>query len=429
MGMGGAMSGAAETHTRRQIGLRLLPFLFFLYIINFLDRASASYVAIGMARDLGFQDRVFGLGFGIFFIGYLILQIPGAVLAEWWSARKVIAITLVAWGAMTSLTALVHTPMQLYLARFLLGAAEAGFFPGVVVYLSHWFIREDRAKATSNFMSAIPLSFVIGSPIAGWILGHSWSGMAGWRWLFVVEGLPAIFFGVIAYFFLTDRPREAAWLQAEQREWISAKLAQQGARQGQTMTISEAFSSRNVLLLAVLTFLNYTVFYSFIFWMPTMLKRLTGIADARVGWLGAIPYLVCFVLMVANGWHSDKQMERRWHISIPMLVAAAGLFALMGAHSLWGVVGCLTLVTAGNAYIAVFWALPTEILSPSIAAASVGLISSVGSIAGFASPYGFGYLREKTGSFTVGLAILGTIAVAMAFAIFLVPKTNREKSG
>ncbi len=424
--MVGTMNPAAETHTRRQIAIRLLPFLFFLYIINFLDRSSASYAAIGMARDLGFKDSVFGLGFGIFFAGYILLQIPCAVLVERWSARKVIAITLVAWGAMTSLTALVRTPGELYAARFLLGAAEAGFFPGVVVYLSHWFIREDRAKATSNFMSAIPLSFVIGSPIAGWILGHSWSGLPGWRWLFVVEGLPAIFFGAIAYFFLTDRPHEAGWLQTEQREWIDDRLAQYSAMQGQKMTMGQAFGSRNVLLLAALTFMNYTVFYSFIFWMPTMLKRLTGIADARVGWLGAIPYLVCFVVMLANGWHSDKQMERRWHIAIPMLVAATGLFALMGAHSLWGVIGCLTVITAGNAYLSVFWSLPTEILSPSIAAASVGLISSAGSIAGFASPYGFGYLREKTGHFTLGLAILGTIAVAMAFAIFLVPKTNRE---
>jgi cyanate permease len=184
------------------------------------------------------------------------------------------------------------------------------------------------------------------------------------------------------------------------------------------------------VLLSLLNFLNYTVFYAFIFWMPTMLKRLTGMADARVGWLGAVPYLVCFVVMLANGWHSDKQMERRWHISIPMFVTAAGLFALIAAHSLWGVIVCLTLITAGNACLAVFWSLPTEILSPSIAAAAVGLVSSAGSVAGFLSPYGFGYLREKTGSFTPGLAILGTIAVAIAFAIFLVPKgpTNPGES-
>jgi ACS family tartrate transporter-like MFS transporter len=419
----------AETHTRRQIALRLLPFLFLLYIVNFLDRTSVAYGAIGMTRDLGFTDHVFGLGFGIFFIGYLTLQIPCAMLVESWSARKVICISMVTWGSLTGLTALVHSPNQLYLARFLLGAAEAGFFPGVVVYLSHWFVREDRAKATSNFMAAIPLSFVIGSPVAGWILGHSWSGVEGWRWLFVVEGAPAIVLGVAAYFLLTDTPREANWLTREQREWIAAKLEVQKPVGEKAMTIWQAFTSRNVVLLAVLTFLNYTVFYSFVFWMPTMLKRFSGLADARVGLLGAIPYLVCFIVMPINGWHSDKQLERRWHISIPMLVAAAGLFGLMGqSFSMWPLIGLLTLVTAGNAYLSVFWSLPTEILSPSIAAASVGLISSVGSIAGFASPYMFGYLREKTGSFTVGLAILGTVALAMAWAIFLVPRVGDDRT-
>jgi ACS family tartrate transporter-like MFS transporter len=419
----------AETHTRRQIALRLLPFLFLLYIVNFLDRTSVAYGAIGMTRDLGFTDHVFGLGFGIFFIGYLTLQIPCAMLVESWSARKVICISMVTWGSLTGLTALVHSPNQLYLARFLLGAAEAGFFPGVVVYLSHWFVREDRAKATSNFMAAIPLSFVIGSPVAGWILGHSWSGVEGWRWLFVVEGAPAIVLGVAAYFLLTDTPREANWLTREQREWIAAKLEAQRPVGEKAMTIWQAFASRNVVLLAVLTFLNYTVFYSFVFWMPTMLKRFSGLADTRVGLLGAIPYLVCFIVMPINGWHSDKQLERRWHISIPMLVAASGLFGLMGqSFSMWALIGLLTLVTAGNAYLSVFWSLPTEILSPSIAAASVGLISSVGSIAGFASPYMFGYLREKTGSFTVGLAILGTVALAMAWAIFLVPRVGDDRT-
>jgi len=428
IGMGGVVS-AAERHTRQQIAIRLLPFLFLLYIVNFLDRTSVAYGAIGMTRDLGFTDHVFGLGFGIFFFGYLTLQIPCAMLVESWSARKVICISMVAWGSLTGLTALVRTPNELYLARFLLGAAEAGFFPGVVVYLSHWFVREDRAKATSNFMAAIPLSLAIASPVAGWILGHSWSGIAGWRWLFVVEGAPAVLLGIAAYFLLTDTPREAHWLKPEQREWIAAKLEAQKPAGEKAMTIWQAFTSRNVVLLALLTFLNYSVFYSFIFWMPTMLKRFSGLADARVGLLGAIPYLVCFVVMLINGWHSDKQMERRWHISIPMLIAAVGLFGLMEQpSSMRGLVALLTLVTAGNAYLSVFWSLPTEILSPSIAAASVGLISSVGSIAGFASPYMFGFLREKTGAFTVGLAILGVIAVAMSLAIFLVPKVRDDSA-
>src|SRR5882672_1286325 len=419
---------AEQGRTRREIAIRLLPFLFLLYIVNFLDRASVAYAAIGMSHDLGFNDRVFGLAFGIFFAGYVILQIPCAILVERWSARKMICLTMVAWGAMTGLTALVRTPNQLYLARLLLGAAEAGFFPGVVVYLSRWFLRQDRAKATSNFMSAIPLSFVIGSPIAGWILGHSWSGMSGWRWLFVVEGLPAVVLGIVAYFFLTDSPAEAQWLKAEQRDWIAQTVEKQKPQGESSATVWDAFRSRRALLLAGIAFLNYSVFYSFIFWMPTMLKRFSGLADARVGLLGAIPYLVCFIVMPMNGWHSDKQLERRWHIAIPMLIAAAGLFGLMGhSFSMWTLVGLLTLVTAGNAYLSVFWSLPTEILSPSIAAASVGLISSVGSIAGFGSPYMFGYLREKTGTFTVGLAILGTVAFAMAWAIFLVPRARESK--
>src|ERR1035441_2554841 len=178
--------------TRHHIALRLLPFLFTLYIVNYVDRTNVAYAAIGMSRDLGFSDRVFGMGAGIFFISYVALQIPGALLVERWSARRMICATMIAWGSLTALTALVHTPAQLYLARFVLGAAEAGFFPGVIVYLSHWFVREDRAKATSNFMAAIPMSFVIGSPIAGWILGHSWFAVAGWRWLFFLEGMPAI---------------------------------------------------------------------------------------------------------------------------------------------------------------------------------------------------------------------------------------------
>src|SRR5215470_5890589 len=194
---------------RRQLAVRLLPFLFILYITNYLDRASVAYAALGMSRDLGFSDRVFGLGAGIFFVSYLALQIPGALLVERWSARGMISATLITWGSLTALTALVHTSMQLYGARFALGAAEAGFFPGVIVYLSHWFIPEDRAKATSNFMAAIPLSVIVGSPIAGWVLGHNWFGVQGWRWLFIVEGLRAIMLGVVAFFFLTDLPSEA----------------------------------------------------------------------------------------------------------------------------------------------------------------------------------------------------------------------------
>jgi len=213
-------AGPIGDRTRYHIALRLLPFLFVLYIVNYVDRTNVAYAAIGMSRDLGFSDRVFGMGAGIFFISYVALQIPGALLVERWSARRMICATMIAWGSLTALTALVQTPAQLYVARFVLGAAEAGFFPGIIIYLSHWFRREDRAKATSNFMAAIPMSFILGSPIAGWILGHSWFAVAGWRWLFFLEGTPAIVLGMVAFFYLTDRPGEATWLVSDRRQWI-----------------------------------------------------------------------------------------------------------------------------------------------------------------------------------------------------------------
>src|SRR6202040_3424708 len=222
---------------------------------------------------------------------------PGALLVERWSARWLLALTLITWGGLTTLTAFVHTAHQLYGARFVLGAAEAGFFPGVIVYLSHWFARADRAKATSNFMAAIPLSFVIGSPIAGWILGHTWFAVEGWRWLFVLEGLPAIVLGAVAYFFLTDWPGEATWLTPEHRQWIEQKLQQEKQVAVRAITVGQALKSRAILLLAAVTFLNYFVFYSFAFWFPTMLKRQSGFSDLRVGMLGAIPYLATFAAM------------------------------------------------------------------------------------------------------------------------------------
>src|SRR5438132_1920775 len=242
-------TGQFAEHTRHQVALRLLPFVFVLYVTNYLDRTSVAYAALGMSRDLGFSDRVFGLGAGVFFISYVALQIPGALLVERWSARRMISATMIAWGLLTALTALVHTPGQLYFARFVLGAAEAGFFPGLIVYLSHWFIHEDRAKATSNCMAAIPLSFVVGSPIAGWILGHKWFAVEGWRWLFVLEGIPAILLGTAAFFFLTDWPGEANWLGPEQRQWITQKLEEEKPCGPQAITVGQILRSRTVVLL------------------------------------------------------------------------------------------------------------------------------------------------------------------------------------
>jgi ACS family tartrate transporter-like MFS transporter len=411
--------------TRRRIAVRLLPFLFVLYIINYLDRTSVAYAAIGMSRDLGFSARVFGLGAGVFFVSYVALQMPGALLVERWSARRMISATMIAWGSVTALTGLAHTPAQLYLARFALGAAEAAFFPGVIVYLSHWFIREDRAKATSNFMAAIPLSFVIGSPIAGWILSHRWFAVEGWRWLFILEGMPAILLGIVAFFYLADWPREATWLAPEQQQWIGEKLSAEEPHNAKAISIRQVLKSRTILLLAAVTFLNYFESYSFFFWFPTMLKRQSGSSDVNVGLLGAVPYMVLFIAMQVNGSLSDRSHERHWHSAVPLFIAAAGFLGLVTqprSIPLWLSLLLFTMACMGSAYLPVFWAIPSEILSKSTAAAAIGMINAVGSIAGFASPYLFGYLNTRTGSFSAGLAVLMVSAFAGGLLILFTPK-------
>jgi len=414
---------AVADHTRHHIAMRLLPFLFILYIVNYLDRTSLAYAAIGMSRDVGFTDRVLGLGSGIFFISYVALQIPGALLVERWSARRMISVTMIAWGSLTALTALVHTPGQLYVARFVLGAAEAGFFPGVIVYLSHWFIREDRAKATSNFMAAIPLSFVIGSPIAGWILGHRWFAVEGWRWLFVLEGMPAIVLGVVAFFVLTDWPSEAAWLAPEQRQWIKQNLDKGKPSDREASSVWQVLRSRTVVLLAATAFFDYFAAYVMIFWLPTILKRQSGLSDMRVGLLGAIPYAVAFIAMLINGWHSDRSGERRWHSAVPVFIAAVsllGLIRLPGSTSLTVVL--LSTACIITAFLPAFWAIPTETLSESAAAATVGMVNAVGSIAGFAGPYAFGYVHTRTGTFSYGFAMIVVCAFAAGVLALLTPK-------
>ena len=417
-------------HTRHQTALRLLPFLFVLYVTNYVDRTSLAYAAIGMRRDLGFSDSTIGLAIGVFFISYVALQIPGAMLVEYWSARGTISATMVVWGAMTALTALVHTPFQLYAARFLLGAAEAGFFPGVIVYLSHWFLQADRAKATSNFMSAIPLSFVLGSPLAGVILGQNWHSVTGWRWLFILEGMPAVILGAIAYFYLTDLPGQATWLTAEQRDWLESNLREDRQTKTKGMPVRQALRSRTILVVAA-AYVSYNfTYYSLLFWLPSMMKRLTGLSDVRVGLLGAVPYLALFLSMLFNGWHSDRQLERRWHTAVPGLLSAVGFFGLaLQPHSSGLLLVLFTVASIGNSYLPVLWSIPTEYLSKSAAAAAVGMVNALGSIPGLLGPYLFGYLSAKTGSFTVGLSVLMSTALTGGLLILCVPVRGKSEIG
>ena len=279
---------------RHRTARRLLPFLFILYVIAFLDRMNIGAAALQMPHDLGFSPSVIGMGAGIFFWGYFLLEIPGALIVERWSARRWIARIMISWGLMTVLMASIHTARQFYLVRFLVGAAEAGFLPGVIVYLTHWFRYEDRAKAVAFFYAANPLSYVIGSPLAGVLLGLSWLGMRGWRWLFILEGIPAIIFGVITIWYLTDWPAEAKWLPEDEKSWIIGELKREKEAKKRSYRIWEALRHRDVILLTLCYFCAMTGSYGIAFWLPTILKRLSGQSDLKVTLMAALPYVAAF---------------------------------------------------------------------------------------------------------------------------------------
>ena len=419
----------AGASARSRVAARLLPFLFLLYVANYLDRTNIAYATLGMKGDLGLTDSVFGTASGIFFIGYFALQIPGALLVERWSARLLLAITLITWGVLTTLTGFVRTPLQLYGARFLLGAAEAGFFPGVIVYLSHWFIYQDRAKAVARFMAAIPIGFMLGGPVAGGILRVHWLGIVGWRWLFLLEGSPAVVLGIVALFVLPDWPNEARWLRPSERDWITTRLEEErrAKAHAEHMTIWQALRHPAVLVLTAGLFFTYTGGYAFWFWFPTMLQRLTGWTDVqRIGWIGAIPFVAGLIGMLILGWSSDRIGERRWHFAFPQLTAALALSAwFFIPHSNLLLIAVFTLLGFGTvAYLPSFWALPSSFLTSSAAAAAVGFINCTASIGGFIGPKIIGDLSQRTGSFRGGFVFMIACWTIASLLVLLCPRGN-----
>lgn len=411
---------------RRRIAWQLLPFLFLLYVANYLDRTNIAYATLGMKGELGLSDSVFGTASGIFFIGYLGLQIPGALLVERWSAKRLLALTLITWGSLTALTGFVRSPLELYGARFLLGAAEAGFFPGVIVYLSHWFITRDRAKAGARFMSAIPIGFILGGPIAGVILGVNWLGIAGWRWLFLFEGIPAILLGIATFLFLPDRPEEARWLRAAERNWITARLREERAAKAhaEQMTLWQTLRHPAVLTLTLGLFFTYSGGYAFWFWEPTMLQRFTGWTILRVSWFGSFIFGAGLVGMLLLGWNSDRTGERRWHFAAPQLIAALALSAwFFLPHSNALLVFLFALTGFGTvAYLPSFWALPSTFLTSSAAAAAIGFINCTASIGGFFGPKMIGNLSQRTGSFDGGFMVMIGCWIVASLLVLLCPR-------
>ena len=413
--------------TRRRINRRLLPFLFLLYIIAFLDRINISFAGLDMTRELGFSDQVFGLGSGIFFAGYVLLEIPGSLIVELWSARKWIARIMISWGLVGSLTGLIHTAHQFYWARFILGVAEAGFFPGIVVYLTHWYREQDRARAMAVFMSAIPVAQVVGAPISGALLNIHWLGYSGWRWLLVLEGVPAVIAGFAALFYLTDRPRDARWLSDDERAWITGELeaearAKPEARRSVWRAFWSVFRDRDVILLTAVYFLGSCAQYGFTFWLPKMIQRLSGFGSFEVAMIATLPFLASWPAMLLLSWSSDRTGERRWHTAAAYVALAAGL-----AGSVWAgdriALGMIMFSLAGigiNARLPAFWTLPAALLGGATAAASIGAINCIGNLGGLVGPYLLGVLSTTTGSYTSGIWYLTGASVLAAVVILLV---------
>jgi MFS transporter, ACS family, tartrate transporter len=406
------MSESSENlgnRVRRRIALRLLPFAFLMYVVSYVDRANLSFANLSMSADLGFSDRIYGLGAGIFFIGYVLFEIPGAVIVERWSARKWMARIMLSWGLVTILTAFIQTARQFYVARFLLGAAEASFFPGMIVYLTHWFRASDRGKAIASFYTAIPSASVVGSLLASWLLRVHWIGIAGWRWIFIVEGVPSIMLGIVTLFYLTDHPPQARWLPENERAWIMRELESelQAKKSVRQYSIWQAFRDRQVVLLTLPVFLTIVGAQSALFWIPTFLKRISGLPGPKLVLWVALPGLVGIAAMLLNGWHSDKSGERRWHAAVPLLFAGVTYSLVAFTHSFPVAVALLIAGGCFYAFGPVFWTTPTEFLSESAAAACFGLINSIGNVGGFIGPAAVGYLNDWTKSMSAGFLFIG----------------------
>jgi len=418
------------SRTRVRIMRRLIPYLFLLYIINYLDRVNVGYAALEMTKDLNFTPEVFGFGAGIFFAGYFFLEIPGTLLIELWSARKWIARIMITWGIVAVMMGFMHSATQFYWLRLGLGAAEAGFYPGIIVYLTHWFRYQDRAKAVALFMAAVPLSNFMGSPLSGLLLGVNWLGLAGWRWLFIIEGAPAIILGIITVFYLTDWPHQAKWLKEDEREWITAELQKekQLSSSAHSFKILEAFRHREVVLLALSYFFIVTGLYGFNVWLPTIVKAMSGLPNLAVTFVSALPYLMAFAALLFVGWSSDRTSERRWHSAIPMFVAGAGLLLSAITQSNVPLAMAMFCIAAAGLYsfFPAFWALPTTFLAGSAAAASIGLINSIGNLGGFVGPYVVGYLNSKTNSFFGGMVYLSGSAIVAGMLMLTLRKKKRE---
>jgi len=392
--------------TIRKVHRRLVPFLLLLYTLAYLDRVNVGFASLEMTRDLHFSNQVYGFGAGIFFLGYWLLEIPGAILVERWSARKWISRIMLTWGAAAAATGLVNTAGEFYTARFLLGLAEAGFFPGVAVYFTHWFPAQERAKAFAGLLIGSAIAQIIGSPLSAALLNIQWLGWSGWRWLLILEGLPAVIAGVWVLFYLPDRPKDAKWLTAEERDWLTATLdseKQSLAAKAKGHSMWKLILRPEVFLLTAVWFLSTSVTNAFGLWLPKIVQGMSGFGTIATVLVAAVPYVLALPFSLLIGRSSDRTGERRWHAAGCMFLSAAG-FALSQAtgNLAFGLFGLTLAAMGSNARQAPFWSFASSLMTGTSSAVVIATISSFGQLGSFFVPYIVGFLTDRTGSLAAG---------------------------
>ena len=404
-----------EKRTIAKVSRRLVPFLMLCYFVAYLDRVNVSSAALTMNKDLNISETVFGIGAGIFFFSYFIFEVPSNLALERFGARKWIARIMLSWGILSGAMALVQGEHSFYTVRVLLGAAEAGFFPGIIFYLTLWFPAVYRARIIGWFMAAIPLSSVIGFPVSGLILGlDGIGGLAGWKWLFILEAAPAVILAVVTWFYLTDRPADASWLAPDERAWLQDRLSAEIRQKEKVhhMSVVQALVNPKVLALSLVYFGAVAINYGTAFFLPQIVKGFGGLSNSTALFISAIPYLVGAVGMILWSRNSDATMERKWHAIVAFLLAAIGIAGSTFVNDPTMKMVALSVGALGVfAVLPVFWTLPTAFLSGASAAAGIAVINSIGNLAGFAGPFAMGWLKDLTGNFSAGLLLIAACAV------------------
>jgi MFS transporter, ACS family, tartrate transporter len=428
---------ALERSTTKKVTLRLIPFLFLCFVIAILDRVNIGFAALKMNEDLGFSNAVFGFGAGIFFLGYFLLEVPGSAMMTKIGARKWISRIMISWGIIAVFMAFVQTPWQFYSARFLLGVAEASFYPCMVHYLAGFYQSKHHAKAIAGFMLAIPGANALGSPLSTFLLDVNWLGFSGWQWLFIVEAIPAVVLGVVCYFYLDDKIEDVKWLNHKEKKWLIDITTKERLEKQQVKhyTFLQALKDRDVLILSVGYFCWMVGYYGINMFLPTISKGLTettSISTQNMGWILGLMYVCAMLVMFLVGNHSDKKNERRWHVAVCLTISAIAMIisSYIANTNIVLAFVFLTIALCGafGAY-SPFWAIPPSFLTGAAAGGAIALINSIGNLGGFFGPYIVGYIKDVTGSFNASMIFLGvSMIIGSCIIVFLVKQSGKAFS-